>query len=192
MKKFIALFAAVLVLAALAPKPSDITRSMVQITYGDRQFCTGFVVSASRGVAVTADHCIPAPGGEIFVDGKPSEVLKVARGIALVSVETMTKPSLSIRMTKPELGTPVTGYGYGYGDLMVIRRNVSGFKAFGLDLRGANIVAVDGPFVDGMSGGPLVDDDGRVVGVIQASDHRSFAVGISSSGLDIVDLLRGK
>lgn len=126
--------------------------------------CTGFVTSASRGEVLTARHCVgDDPHEELYVDGQESEVIRVNDMFALVRIEPMTKPPIEWGIL-PQVGDQVITYGYGYGFMLVLKRNVA-------RIDGGQDIVTDGPLVPGMSGGPVVDRNGRVVGINQASSE---------------------
>lgn len=145
-------------------------RSIVRITFpatdneGNPQThtCTGFVVDSARGLAVTAAHCIT--DGENFVDGEPTTVVRMKSDLALIRVPVMSKPPLRVRSDDPVLGEGIVSVGFGYGDLTVLSRGVAGYDSED------GYLYVDGPLIPGMSGGPILDARGEVVGVNQKSN----------------------
>jgi S1-C subfamily serine protease len=152
----------------LGPLPiiDRVLRSTVAISYyvgeGRGHICTGFVVSATRGRVLTARHCV-ADTPIVQVDGMDSIVIATTDSLALVSIPPMSKPPLEIRSDPPLIGESVQAFGYGWGDMYVLGRHIAAFSEDELD------IALDGPLAPGMSGGPVVDNEGRVVGVNQAS-----------------------
>lgn len=144
---------------------SHVPRSMIQTSSiypgGEKQMrCSGFVVDAVRGFAVTAEHCVVDGQIAFLVDDLPSEVVRTSEWLALVRVPTMTKPPLEIAKKRPDLSAPTWGFGWAFGQkFLALERAVAGYD--GTDL------VVGGAFIEGMSGGPVVNDQGQVVGVIQ-------------------------
>lgn len=171
----------ILLLTLLSLNPSSIERSIVRISYGASAVCTGFVVSATRGEALTAAHCLPQDGEDLIVDGELSYVVRQSDLFALVSVEKMKKPPLSIRKREAEVGEESFTFGYAWGQMLVFHRWVAGF------LEGD--VAFDGPLAPGMSGGPVVDLKGDVIGINQASNDR---VGVACGVKEIQAFLEAK
>lgn len=130
---------------------------------GQTGVCAGFVVNAPRGEAITARHCVPDDEDTLLiVDGESSTIIKENQAFALVKVKEMSKPALDLRKDKPSLGEKVITFGYGYGLYTIFQRTVAAY--YNGDL------LLDGPLAHGMSGGPAVDEQGRVVGINQMSD----------------------
>jgi S1-C subfamily serine protease len=159
-------------------------RSMVRLSYQlneeETYTCTGFVVNAARGWVLTAKHCITEDGEGMFVDGQPSTVVGQNDSFAMLTITPMTKPPLDIRKEKLNLGDDVLSIGYGYGELMVFMRQVAGFHA--------GDVALNGLLAPGMSGGPVVDMNGRVVGLNQA-DYQMI-IGVLCGQDEIRDFIK--
>lgn len=125
-------------------------------------FCTGFVVDSAKGWALTARHCVPASlDTPLWVDKLNSHILKRDEAFALVEVPVMVKPPLSIRRKSIDLLDQVYSFGYGLQTFMVLERHVAAIQS--------GDVALDGPLMHGMSGGPTVDEDANVIGLNQMS-----------------------
>lgn len=152
----------------------SVSRSVVMIVTssevpGQSGVCAGFVTSASKGEAITARHCVPENEDvTLMVDGIPSEVVKQNQVFALVKIPSMSKPALDLRKDKPSLGEKVYTFGFGYGMYTIFQRYVAG-------LYNGDIL-LDGPLAHGMSGGPVVDEQGKVIGLNQASDGVTAAI----------------
>ena len=143
---------------------------------GQTRSCAGFVVDAARGYVLTARHCVPSPEGvsPVYVDGEETRILAINGLFALLAYHPMRKPPLDIRKDAPSRGEPVVSVGYGYGVLTVLVRHVASLVA--------DDVSIDGPLVPGMSGGPTVDAQGRVVFLNQVSNE---AMGAGCGGAEI-------
>lgn len=171
-----------LLLAARASVVERVTSSTVFISSpdgngGDR-ICSGFVVEGSGGRALTARHCV-RDFDVIQVNTLFSLVVKKNENFALLSM--INQPpigALELRKKPMELTQRILAFGFGWGEMEILGRGISIFK--GRDF------AVDGPFITGMSGGPITDEDGRVVGLIQASNN---IVGIACGVQEIKDFL---
>lgn len=168
--------------------PMDrVLRAIVQIQLPEGEstgICTGFIVDAARGWALTAKHCVPTdPKAEILVNGEASAVIKTSDTLAIVRTNIMTTPPLEIRQKDLQLGEAVKSFGFGRGKMVVFGRGVAAI------LDGKDI-ALDGPLLEGMSGGPVVDADGKVVGINQAVYFGQ--VGIACGQEEIRDFLAKK
>lgn len=151
--------------------------SVIRVTNGseDISVCTGFVVSPS--VVVTAQHCV---GPLQLGDGYSANVIYIDQyyDLAALSIPKTSKPPLQLTTESVYEGQRLIGIGYGFGWTY----------ALSLDVRVANPlqkpttvspsgVIVQGTYAHGMSGGPVVDTNGDVVGIIQStSNGLSFGV----------------
>lgn len=155
--------------AAIYTSPPSIDkaiRSLVRVEFEAQpkgvHVCTGFVVSSSKGWAITARHCV-IDKTPVYVDGQESEIVKQNGLFTIVRIPPMSKPTLELRDRELPIGERLYAIGYGFGQLMVFNRGFSGW----ID----KDIMLDGPLVGGMSGGPIIDQDGRVVGLNQASSE---------------------
>lgn len=147
--------------------------------------CTGFVLDRPfKGAILTAEHCIK---GEVFlvIDGVEGEVVRKSEWLALVRAKGVlprSKPPLRLATSRTPIATPTWGTGWAFGQILLsIPRLSIGYHETDL--------IVDGPYVGGMSGGPVVDEEGVVVGVIQAGNE---ALGLISGIDEIQEFLKGK
>lgn len=173
MKRIVAallLFVTVVVGGAFNFKPVDpVTHTYASIVRvetpndedpGNPIICTGFVIEPHR--AITAAHCISDDSG-FTVDGEESIAIKRDAHFALVSVSSALGSKPALKLAKQvRVQEPVLSFGFAWGDMFVLARNVAAFK--GGDF------ATDGPLAPGMSGGPTVNQAGEVVGLNQAAN----------------------
>lgn len=178
------------------PKPTalqtvvrEVTPSLVHITgvmYSPMEaklapyVCSGFVVG--DGLVLTARHCV---GGGLRVENLPAHVVRMSTDpidLALVSVIT-AKPVLAPAAASPLENEPVIGMGFAYG------------REFAIAVA-AHVLFVDstpdpetmypglfvaGRYLPGMSGGPVINYEGHVVGMIQQSNTGiGYGVGVST------------
>lgn len=125
--------------------------------------CTAFIVDTARGWALTANHCIE-PGKQLFVNETiPVEPIKQNEkdDLALLKIPAMMGPPLRFA-ENVEVLDEVLAIGYGYGIMQVEVRHVASFYE--------GDIHFDNALVKGMSGGPIVDLNGDVVGLAQWAD----------------------
>lgn len=122
--------------------------------------CAGFVVDAAKGWVLTAAHCVPSDDKPVAVDDKTSFVVAVDQHFAVVKTLPMGHAPLELAKNVPPLGAQVTAVGFGMETPTVIVRTVMAHQ-------GGDIY-LDGYLMPGMSGGAAFDEQGRVVGILQA------------------------
>ena len=161
--------------AAAAPAPSGPSQSKSQKTVS--QSGTGFVISAN-GHIVTNYHVIDGCVGDIHgnLSGEQPITLRLVSGdetndLALLQgAGTSFKDVATIREKAIHPGDAVTAIGYPYhgmltSDFTVTTGIVSSLSGVLNDTRYLQISAAVQP---GNSGGPLLDSDGNVVGIVAA------------------------
>jgi S1-C subfamily serine protease len=144
--------------------------------------CSGFIVSVARGEVMTVAHCVK-PQGPLTVDGQTAELIRKDEAFALLKIEPFSgKPALEISEGEVSIAQSVAASGWAYGEILVyIPRAVIG--------KDKGDFAMNGVIVPGMSGGPVVDASGLVVGINQASTD---ALGIACGAREIRDFLKGR
>lgn len=153
--------------------------------------CTAFSIAPRK--FMTAAHCV---GNITDMWGNQYETkFKVGTKWAVVTnvdenrdlavvVADEVRPALGFREDPLTMFEEVTGVGYGYGFTKPLytpnRVNVLDFviKIEGHDSWPGTLFM--GTFIGGMSGGPIVDKNGAVVGIVQAGgDQIGFGVPVS-------------
>jgi len=138
--------------------------------------CTGEVIGIHR--VLTAAHCL---GDQMTADGKPVKVLKKdeVADLALLEVD-LNKPALVFRGYPVERFEPLTaiGYAWGWSQLTVIKE-----IPFLLDYQATDEMPPgyfsQGASIEGMSGGPVVDEEGFLVSINQRSvKNTSYSVNL--------------
>lgn len=148
--------------------------------------CSGAVV-APDGLVATAYHCV-AGGGRPRVelrDGRRFVGTVVATrprdDLALVRVDAVDLPALSLRTDPPEVGERLyaLGHPFGYAAGGAFAGTLLWSASEGISSAvGDTYVQTDASVNPGSSGGPLVDADGRLVGVVSRklrADNLGFA-----------------
>lgn len=183
---FAALSLAVLALAS-PPKTIDNTLQMSHIIAWDKDDensgrCTGIQVGI-RWV-LTAKHCIPPKefGVDIYVDGKVVRVVKQNDAFALLQTDEDASMIIPIRKEPVNVGEELWAVGNAYGlGMHTLHRFVAA-----LDGKSGHVIT-DGTFIPGMSGGPVVDVNGKLIGVIQSG---TAEVGIACNAKEVLDFIK--
>lgn len=143
----------------------------VQMKFNDGSdgACTAFAVRPG-GYYLTANHCIQE---ELTIDGKQIHLLRhdAEKDLAFFQYDTLVpQPPLTIRTRPLDFLEEVLGIGYAYGltEPFVTFAHAEQF-AFVPDSGASSGTHFEGAFIKGMSGGPIVDMSGQVVGIAQRS-----------------------
>ncbi len=155
-------------------------------------YCAGAGVSdGPRAYLVTAYHCV-ADGGRPLLrwrDGREARGRVVARSpgddLALIEVEGEPFPTLEVREGPALQGEEAWGLGHPFGLL-------AGGKLAGLlewsvshgvvSASGGHLIQTDAALNPGNSGGPLVDGEGRLIGVVSRKLRADNLAFVSTAG----------
>jgi S1-C subfamily serine protease len=131
--------------------------------------CTAFAVAPRK--FMTANHCVN--GTQMKVDGRPFLLLKADKKTDLaVLIVDIDVPALRLSKTLAHRGDEVTGVGYAFAfDKLSFSIN----RVLFTNYDGGGVVTypgmwVYGSYVGGMSGGPVLDQSGKVLGMVQQSN----------------------
>ena len=138
--------------------------------------CTAWAIDVRK--FVTAAHCI---GDNMMIDGHPAFVIKQDATLDLaVIVADYVVPALTIREAPLTREESAIGLGYGFSWKFP---TITHHKVMMLDYTPLpNDIPTPGTwfsfgFIGGMSGGPVIDDNGQVVGLVQrGSDVVGYGV----------------
>lgn len=131
---------------------------------------TGFFVSKA-GELVTNNHVV-AGCAEMRLDGKPVKVVAADKDVDLAIIATATPRTAIARLRGPRgdmLGESAVAVGFPLNDILgrdpiVTTGVISALKGEG----DVNQMQFSAPVQPGNSGGPLLGDDGAVMGVVHA------------------------
>jgi S1-C subfamily serine protease len=162
-------------LAALPPAQPipapDKTNGDAPASSGGKKFGTGFFVSA-EGHILTNDHVVEGCKSLATKDGEILSVVSRNPGADLALLKTDVKPSAFAVFggKPPRVGEAVMAFGFPLPGLLTPEGNsttgiVSALSGPNGDL---NVIQITAPVQPGNSGGPLVDEHGRVVGIVVA------------------------
>lgn len=145
------------------------------------QRCTGFKVGIVW--VVTAEHCVPPKGvnAPVFVGDHEARIVKIDGDLAMLEIPQNDEITiLQVAKSNPSIGTPVMVLGYAWAtSLHVFSRHVAAYEHGWL--------TIDGPVAPGMSGGPIIDDKGKVVGLVQAA---SPIIGLNCTAKELRDFIK--
>jgi S1-C subfamily serine protease len=127
--------------------------------------CTGFVSDNDRDFVVTAAHC---DGPKVFADNMPAKVRMkdVKNDLMVLHVDGIDRPALKLAAEDPKIGAEVASFGFGYALERPLFR-VAHVSAADIAIERGRYFAVDATFVPGQSGGPVVNEQGQVVMLVQ-------------------------
>ena len=171
---------------------------------------TGFVIDPT-GVIVTNNHVVEGAKDiqAVFADGTTRDATVLGQNapsdLAVVKVDATGLPTIALgNSDRAQVGDDVVAIGNALalqGGLTVTRGIISGLhREVGVDTGSAleDVLQTDAAINPGNSGGPLVDAQGRVVGINTAiadpgsAQNVGFAIPISNAKVLIERLRQGK
>lgn len=197
---------------AVAAPPADLTpavqrqverasRSVFKI-YGQAPQCgrgiegSGFVYAPHR--LLTNAHVVAGTREvEVQVDAHRTAAATVvlfdpARDVAVLDVPDLTAPALNFRVSGARSGDPALVLGYPENGPFTVRSarirskaTVGGTNIYGNDSVSRSIYSIRAIVRSGNSGGPLLDDDGTVLGMVFATASDSPDTGFALSDDEI-------
>lgn len=155
---------------------------------GNRVLTARHAVAGASRVVVETEDGRRHVGGAVLVD-------RAGRDAAIVSVPGISDsgaPRIQVSIAEPERGDTVaiTGHPEG-GRLHVAFTSITTYTSqLPLAANGTRVMIVDDDFAEGMSGGPVTDSDGRVVGIAIGVETNS-KIGIVTPTSGLGELLAG-
>jgi S1-C subfamily serine protease len=169
---------------------AKVERSLVLVTVeieGATGSCTAWSVDRRKSTYLTAAHCY---GETILLDGKvPAHVVSIDEPGDIMVIQADSpyqKPALRPSAFGVYKGTPVAAMGYGLGwPTAKFRAGTVSIPSISpRDFAYVEYMITDFAFVGGMSGGPIFDTNGDVVGLV----NRSFRDGTMGAGRTLAAL----
>jgi S1-C subfamily serine protease len=175
--------------SAVADDLEDLSGSVAVIESGPRSGA-GFVVD--ERLVLTAAHVAPVGAvGVRFASGdRYGSVVSVdrARDVALIELdEDAGVATLALAPEPPRIGSEVFALGAPLGSPSVSRGIVSARLGDG----GVDRVQTDAAVNPGNSGGPLLDEDGAVVGLVIAKADGAEGVAYATAASELADFVDG-
>jgi S1-C subfamily serine protease len=143
--------------------------------------CTGFGINTAKHYVQTAAHC---DGAKILVDGTTAyKVYKDERKDLMVyRASGVDLSALALAKDVPDILDEVVNAGFGYGFEKPLFRltHISQRK---LDIKGLSgpYIVTDTTFISGQSGGPVVNQRGEVVAIVQMGDSGGLGLGVDAT-----------
>lgn len=144
---------------------AKVSPSVVQL-FTPHFSCTAFSINEQATYYLTDAHCFDEQGMVLMKDGEQILVEDVVyhdpEHDLMVLDATKGLPGLKLNKIEAPLGSEVLGVGHAFGteQLHFMSANVSSY------VDGHQFL--DNTVIPGMSGGPVVNTEGKVVGIVQA------------------------
>lgn len=158
---------------------STLNKAVVYIEH-EGGSCTGFVINDAAGdtgkrdYVLTAAHCDAEPGKPLYVDQERASIRTkdVKNDFMILDVPDLNRPAIKLAKSDPRQGEEILNFGYGYGWEQPMARvaHISIERADIPELSGPYVVT-DATFVNGQSGGPVVNAAGELVMMVQRGSN---------------------
>lgn len=162
-----------------------VSRSVVSIVDFDGDtFCTGFVIDNQRDFVMTAQHCVDNPSHGTVVDHKNAWVVWSSEDLDLAVLQA---PGINHPELHPgshsHIGQDIASFGHGYGlEQTLFKAGQVAHPMVIIKTLPGTWVMTNFPLIPGMSGGPMVDIEGKVIAINQRSNDTT---GLGRSIADI-------
>lgn len=140
-----------------------------------RVICTAFSIDRERGHYLTVSHCLHLGDDEDIpiIDKQELKIIfeDVDLDLAVIKITTQ-RPALKIQTKPLQIGVEVAALGFGLGRPVPSLRTAV-VSRIDLTSNGLPFIGFDTALIGGMSGGPIVDYTGKIVGVATRSDPQT-------------------
>jgi S1-C subfamily serine protease len=134
--------------------------------------CSGFVIDDVRQLVLTAQHC--RGEGRMGANHEIAWVVYENQPLDLMVLQSpgVTAPALKARMAPIVFGMDVASVGHAYGfEVPQLRTSVVSHPYMLIVPLGKSFMVTSQPPIGGQSGGPFVDTDGNVMGIVQMGNQ---------------------
>lgn len=155
-----------------------VARSVERVVISDAAgqvegYCSAFSINDKKDYFLSAAHC----AGILQVGGHPAYIIYLdqASDLMVVVVPASGKvPAIHVSGKVMQKGTPIAALGFGYGvqDALLKTGTVSNPDLMDPEI-GEHFLFSDFSFIPGMSGGPVFDQDGKLVSIVQMGNYYS-------------------
>lgn len=160
------------------------------VQVGENGGCTAFVINQEKHYLLTAAHCFPGEHGVLWVNLVAARVvaLDTHKDMMVIEAKDMdpTIPAIKMAEKNPSIGEEVMSIGYGYAlERPMFRQAHIQDDALTIPEGGVGgpYLSTDSTFVPGQSGGPVVNINGELVGIVQRGDNGSTGL---CTGVEII------
>lgn len=183
----LSLFASPVYAIAWNPVATKVLKSLSYLT-GPEGSCTAWSIDEKRDYVLTAAHCDQrTASGEssMLVDNLPTKILSEdkKKDLLVLEVKGLDKPALRLAKYNPKIGDEVASYGYGYALERPFFRvtHISDDQLYiPYEGIGGPLILTDNNFIPGQSGGPVFDENGDVVMIVQMGSDTGFGLGVGA------------
>lgn len=154
--------------AILAPAVKAVVRLEMQAPeWQGKAICSGTVINAKAGYALTAAHCVDAKDVALTVNGRHAEVVRQNRvlDLAVIRFSPQGETALVLAAEAPAMGAEIAVMGFAFGSRQLGSQVGHVVTPLEEDEQRTR-VAVD--VIAGDSGGPCLNAKGELVGISSA------------------------
>lgn len=152
------------------PIAAKVEKSLALVVVGQEGFCTAFSINEAEDYVLTANHCFghDIEGKDLTVDNAPAKLVAKdqKKDLLVLYVKGLDKPAIHMAKENPHIGDEMASYGFGFALSKPLFR-VTHASAENTE-EAPNAIITDTDFIPGQSGGPVVNDKGELVMIVQA------------------------